>query len=266
PMHSPAQQRLAAADARRAAAARAARAAAASRRAAAARRRLVLTLALLAVTAVTWTLVGLISAPIAAAIVPTVLFLGVLVLGRRAARLAKAADARLAEEVERARRADQARAARIAASTHAREQDAGPQGQSSLRIEVDPAQLLAEEQADAHVSAPAARTDQSWTPVPVPAPVYTMKPAAPRREVEPVRAESHSAAEAVGDGSAGSVGSAGSATSAASPEPAAHEVADGLDSRNRARARADVGDVDVSHAAGGNSAEAAPSVNLQEVL
>src|SRR5699024_6839911 len=168
--------------------------------------------------------------------------------------------------VRRAPRAAQRRAARIAASPHAREQDAGPQGQSSLRIEVDPAQLLAEEQAAEDVSAPPARTDQSWTPVPVPAPVYTMKPAAPRREVEPVRAESDSAAEAVGDGSAGSVGSAGSATSAASPEPAAHEVADGLDSRNRARARADVGDVDVSHAAGGNSAEAAPSVNLQEVL
>src|SRR5699024_6068938 len=239
PMHSPAQQRLAAADARRAAAARAARAAAASRRAAAARRRLVLTLALLAVTAVTWTLVRLISAPIAAAIVPTVLFLGVLVLGRRAARLAKAADARLAEEVERARRADQARAARIAASTHAREQDAGPQGQSSLRIEVDPAQLLAEEQAAEDVSAPAARTDQSWTPVPVPAPVYTMKPAAPRREVEPVLAESDSGTEAVG------ADTAGSATSAATPEPAAHEVADGVDGRNRARARADVGNVEI---------------------
>ena len=259
PMHSPAQQRLAAADARRAAAARAARAAAASRRAAAARRRLVLTLALLAVTAVTWALVGLISAPIAVAIVPSVLFLGVLVLGRRAATLAKAADARLAEEVERARRADQARAARIAASTHAREQDAVPQGQSSLRIEVDPAQLIAEEQASEEVSAPATRTDQSWTPVPVPAPVYTMKPAAPRREVEPVRAESDSNAEAVGDGSAGS------AASAASPEPAAHEAADGVDSRNRARARADIGDVDLSHGAGGN-AGAAPSVNLQEVL
>src|SRR5699024_7950487 len=123
-----------------------------------------------------------------------------------------------------------------------------------------PAQMLAEDQSAEDVSAPAARTDQSWTPVPVPAPVYTMKPAAPRREVEPVLAESDSGTEAVG------ADTAGSATSAATPEPAAHEVADGVDGRNRARARADVGNVDVSHAAGGNSAAAAPSVNLQEVL
>lgn len=275
PMHSPAQQRLAAADARRAAAARAARAAAASRRAAAARRRLVLTLTLLAVTAVTWALVGLVSAPIAVAIVPTVLFLGVLVLGRRAATLAKAADARLAEEVERARRADQARAARIAASTHAREQDVEPQHQSSLRIEVDPAQLISDEHASDDVSTPAAPADQSWTPVPVPAPVYTMKPAAPRREVEPARVESETSTETVGTESAaaetaGSEARAASgaldgatAGSAVSPEPAAHEPS-ATESRERARARADVGDVDVSHAAGASSAS--PSVNLQEVL
>src|SRR5699024_4364234 len=206
---------------------------------------------------------------------PTVLFLGVLVLGRRAATLAKAADARLAEEVERARRADHARAARIAASTHAREQDVKPQGQSSLRIEVDPAQLLADEQDSESSAAPAVRADQSWTPGPVPAPVYTMKPAAPRREVEPVRTESDTAIETPSIESAGSeadaaagaparAGSAASAASAASPEPAAQEPASAVDSRDRARARGELGDVDVSHAAAGSSA--APSVNLQEVL
>src|SRR5699024_3451219 len=162
--------------------------------------------------------------------------------------------------------------------THAREQDVKPQGQSSLRIEVDPAQLLADEQDSESSAAPAVRADQSWTPVPVPAPVYTMKPAAPRREVEPVRTESDTATETPSIESAGSeadaaagaparAGSAASATSAASaasPEPAAQEPASAVDSRDRARARGELGDVDVSHAAAGGSA--APPVDLQEVL
>lgn len=264
-MHSPAQQRLAAADARRGAAARAARAAAASRRAAAAKRRLVLTLALLVITGVTWTLVGLVSAPVALAIVPTALFVAVLALSRRAAKQAKAADARLAEEVHRARRADQARAARIAASTHARDHEEKPEGQSSLRIDVDPTSLIAEETDVAAEREAEAHSDQPWTPVPVPAPVYTMKPAAPRRDVEPVR---------VAD-SAGEVGdtSAASPASPAATEPVARSTAeqtatarrDGSDSRAGAKERSDVGDVDVPRAEPTRPA-AAPSVNIQEVL
>ena len=193
-MHSPAPQRLAAADARRAAAARATRAAAASRRAAAAARRLVLTLVLLAATAAAWVLVSIASAPLALAIVPSVLFLTVLVLGRRAAAQAKIADARLAEEIDRARSADHARATRVAATKAAREAEV-PQSKSSLRIDVDPTKLLEE---DAETTAVLDLPEgEGWTPVPVPAPMYTMKASAPRREVEPLAPEAIAAQSVV---------------------------------------------------------------------
>lgn len=238
-MHSPAPQRLAAADARRAAAARATRAAAASRRAAAAARRLVLTVVLLAATAAGWALVALASAPLVLAIVPSVAFLAVLVLGRRAATQAKIADARLAEEVERARRADHARAARVAATKAARAGEA-PKASSSLRIDVDPTGLQegTEEGASARSELP---EGEGWTPVPVPAPVYTMKAPAPRRAVEPFVAE-QSAPATTAEHDGGPV--VGSATSPAE----APEVARGASAEAPA------------------AAPAAPSVNLQEVL
>jgi len=235
-MHSPAPQRLAAADARRAAAARATRAAASSRRAAAAVRRLVLTLVLLTATVAGWVLVGVASAPMVLAIVPSVLFLTVLVLGRRAAAQAKIADARLAEEIERARRADHARAARVAATKAAREGEA-PKSRSSLRIDVDPAKLLEADAEETSVMRPELPEGQGWTPVPVPAPVYTMKAPAPRREVEPLPEPEAPSAEH--DGGA-------SVASPASPaEPV--EVARGASAEAPA-------------------APPAPSVNLQEVL
>lgn len=268
-MHSPAQQRLAAADARRGAAARAARAAAASRREAAAARRLVLTLALLAVTAATWTLVGLASAPMVLAIVPTALFFGVLVLSRRAAKQAKAADARLAQEVQRARRADQARAARIAASTHARENEA-PEGQSSLRVDVDPARLIVGEELESET---VTQSDQPWTPVPVPAPVYTMKPAAPRRDVEPVGAVEAGMEQTP----ATSVASPAAPAASAGPEQNGEQTTAQTDpasrpaSREHARERTDgsdggAGDIQVPRAEPNRPSAAAPSVDLQEVL
>ncbi|QOR71538.1 hypothetical protein IM660_04400 [Ruania alkalisoli] len=174
PMHSPVAARPAAADVRRAAAARAARAAAASRRAAAAKRRLVLTLALLALTAAGWTVVGLTPVNVVAGIVPTVAFGGVLVLGRRAAAQAKIADARWAAEIERARKAEQTRAAR-----RPKQPEAKP---SSLRIELDPGALMAEHAPEAEERRVDIPAGEGWTPVPVPAPMYTMKPVARRRE------------------------------------------------------------------------------------
>lgn len=239
-MHSPAPQRIAAADARRAAAARATRAAAASRRAAAAARRLVLTLVLLAATAAAWVLVAIASAPLALAIVPSVLFLTVLVLGRRAAAQAKISDARLGEEIERARRADHARATRVAATKAAREPEA-PVSKSSLRIDVDPTKLLEEDtSATTEIELP---EGEGWTPVPVPAPVYTMKAPAPRREVEPL------APEAVAAQSMVSAEDDGGAQVPSDASPAV--AAEGAPSAS-GEAPAD--------------APAAPSVNLQEVL
>ncbi|UFU07310.1 hypothetical protein [Ruania halotolerans] len=224
PMHSPVAQRLAAADMRRAAAARAARAAAASRRAAAAKRRLVLTLMLLAATIGGWAVVGMSTINVAAGIVPTVAFLGVLVLGRRAAAAARVADERWVAEIERARKADETRAARRAGPVQEKP--------SSLRIDIDPMPM----ETAPHVPAtrPDLPTGEGWTPVPVPAPMYTMKPAAPRRENAPITAE-----EAA---------------------PMAQEIAtaDAAHAAEQAQAQADV--------AGSNRTVPGPSVDLQAVL
>ncbi len=93
----------AAAEARRLAQLRAARAAEISRRKAAAKRRLVLTVVLLLASVGGWLGFGLGSLPVVLGVVPTVLLAGVLVLGRRAAKVAarrnaadRAAMARLA--------------------------------------------------------------------------------------------------------------------------------------------------------------------------
>jgi hypothetical protein len=87
------QDKMTADAARRQAQLRARRAAAVSRRAAAAKRRSVLTVALLVVSAAAWAVVGLTSLTVAAAVVPSVLLLGVLGLGRRAVVRARAANA-----------------------------------------------------------------------------------------------------------------------------------------------------------------------------
>ncbi len=87
------QDKITADAARRQAQLRARRAAAVSRRAAAAKRRSVLTVALLVVSAAAWVVVGLTSLTVAAAVVPSVLLLGVLGLGRRAVVQARVADA-----------------------------------------------------------------------------------------------------------------------------------------------------------------------------
>jgi hypothetical protein len=182
PMSSPADRQLAAADARRLAAARAARAAASSRRAAAARRRLALTLVLLLATAAGWAAYGVLSWPLAVGIAPTVALLGVGLLGRRAAAAGAAADARWEREL-------------ASITTHARnraESSARESGRPRLRVDVDPTALLAEpSHAGARVrhTAPATDDPAAWTPIPVPPPAYTLKQAAPRREVPPFLAD-----------------------------------------------------------------------------
>ncbi|WP_298462171.1 hypothetical protein [uncultured Cellulomonas sp.] len=109
------QDRISAEDARRAAQLRARRAAALARRGAAARRRALLTAVLLVATVVAWVVVGLTALAVVAAVVPTVLLAGVLVLGRRAAVQGRAADAAW-ERAQRAaarRRTPGARVARV---------------------------------------------------------------------------------------------------------------------------------------------------------
>ncbi|WP_159621298.1 hypothetical protein [Ruania rhizosphaerae] len=237
PMHSPVAARPAAADVRRAAAARAARAAAASRRAAAAKRRLVLTLTLLALTAAGWTVVGMTPVNVVAGIVPTVAFGGVLVLGRRAAAQAKIADARWAAEIERARKAEQTRAAR-----RPKQPEAKP---SSLRIELDPGALMAEHAPEAEELRVEIPAGEGWTPVPVPAPMYTMKPVARRRE--PV-VEDFTAQPAAGQQS----------PTAEGPVPADDPAAEAGSGGGSAAGG--------SAAGGAGRAVPAPSVDLQAVL
>ncbi|CAM3437981.1 hypothetical protein OCAE111667_09940 [Occultella aeris] len=220
PMHTPVahRDRLVAADARRAAAARAGRAAAASRRAAAARRRLALTLLLLGVTAVTWTLFAVASLPVAAAVVPSVFLVAVVVAGRRASAKAAVADARWRAEVTRdtrdpfapvgtidrseapvrharaVRRDSGAEPARTASAPGERTERARPAAAAgprpSLRIDVDPASLLPEEPAVTHRAGPELPEGEGWTPVPVPVPTYTLKPTVRRRDVAPFETQS----------------------------------------------------------------------------
>jgi hypothetical protein len=95
PMNRPrARAERATEDARALAAARAARAARVSRRAAAARRRLILTVVLLALAVGGWTAVGLAATSWVLAVVPSLLLVTVLVLGRRTAVKAAANDRR----------------------------------------------------------------------------------------------------------------------------------------------------------------------------
>lgn len=189
-MTSPVARKLAAADARRVAAARAAHAAAISRRRAAAARRRVLLGALLAVTVVGLVVAGFTPLPWAVVLIPGVLAGGVLGLGIRANQQAQIADVQWEAQIEQARQPLAAR------GTNGADGEAGPrhstgntrlgrvqsEGASSLRMDVDPTALFVE--TEVHGEAEGIEsTARSWTPVPVPAPTYTMKATAPRRVV-----------------------------------------------------------------------------------
>jgi len=166
--------RLTAEFARRTAQARAQHAAATARRGAAARRR-----GVLATSLVILTVVGVVVAAAVPAVtwvagaVPGALLTTVLVLGRRAVVAGRAADAAFAERMaEAARAAQEARARATRALTGATRAVPQPTVTGhAVRPSDSPTQMIAR-----------VVVDDSWSPVPVPKPTYSLKPEAPRRE------------------------------------------------------------------------------------
>lgn len=225
-MTTPVVRKLAAADARRVAAARAERAAAASRRVAASKRRLLLLSVLGALSISGWILTAMVNFTWAVPALLTALTVGAVELGRRASAAGGRADAELAAKVQAAEvragltpgSAPAGRGAEGSTRGAAQPGDttvsaggkpgapgeaaapapsdapetggnsAGPgarggsevtQGVSSLRVEVDPAKI--------------AEAGDSWTPMPVPPPAYTMKAQVRRKIAEPLGNESATA-------------------------------------------------------------------------
>jgi len=170
----------AAAEARRLAAARAARAAEISRRKAAARRRLVLTLLLAAAGTAGWSAVGVSGMSVALGAVPTVLLVVVLVLGRRAAKIAARRNA--ADRAAMARLEVRAEPRRVAT------RPAAPAPREEPAVEAPAQETAAPAVEEEAPTAAAPATGAPWTPVPVPAPSYTLKAAAPRRDIAPYEA------------------------------------------------------------------------------
>ncbi len=198
-------ERVSAAAARRAAQARAARAAAAARPAAAARRRAALAALLLLATAGGWIAFAVMpTGPLLIGLVPTVLLVSVLGAGRTAVVAGKRNDERLAEQIVQSEElaADPRSGATRAVAAPAR----GPSAPtpkvtgravrpSEARTEVFAAIVTDQGEtgsARRHATGAtpvvraAASDDESWEPVPVPRPTYTMKPAAPRRQPAPL--------------------------------------------------------------------------------
>ena len=176
-------------EARRVAATRAALVARKAEQAAAARRRLVLTLSLTVAAVITWLAVGLADFSVLLAVFPTVVLAGVLWLGVRTAR---------AERDEWAQVPANLVAPRVATNI------AGPTySASQLRSHLTAAQAVSDKaEVDSDLAGLSWKTDHapaeidvreqepaqqegSWTPVPVPVPTYTLKPAAVRREAAP---------------------------------------------------------------------------------
>lgn len=175
------QDRIGADAVRRAATLHAAHAAATARRGAAARRRGAIAGVLALATAVTWVLVAATATPLLVAVAPSVLLVSVVGLGRRAVVQGQQAEAewqrRIAHAAEQARRSVAARPGRVTA------------GGRAVRASAT------ETQAIPQVGARTERTERvwsggregdSWSPVPVPAPTYTMKASAPHREPAPL--------------------------------------------------------------------------------
>lgn len=197
--------------ARRTAQRRSQRAASLARRGAAARRRAALTVALLAISAVSWVVVGISSVAITAAVAPTLLLAGVLVLGRRAVVQGHAADAAweraqhapgaavgggdlAAAVVGRAHHPSDARTEVIArirsaepesAQSGAALAGANPSAGAEHTV-ASPTSAQPSEPVGATAVAEPGTEAAGWSPVPVPPPVYTTKAAAPRREPIPL--------------------------------------------------------------------------------
>ncbi|PFG20495.1 hypothetical protein [Serinibacter salmoneus] len=249
----------AAARAHSAAAARAALAARRSRQQAAARRRLVLVIALGAISAICWFAVGQAGfSPVLAAL-PSLVLVATLVMGVRTARAERAEWARVPAHLMPAPTAVAAAVAgqRYTAAQLREHLPAGAVPQDSRSevpdrpeagsggTNVQPGAGL--RWRTEHVSAPGSdrlteelpalegegsRREGSvggWTPVPVPVPTYTLKPAVHRRPAEPVAAREESAARE--DASEAEVEAEGSdeAAEAASEEVTSASEASGID-------------------------------------
>gem|GEM_PF-6950833 len=155
-----------------------------ARRAAAARRRLALVTLLFVATLAAGGALAFGALGIAYLITPAVLLVTTLGLGRRAVVLNARADARYA-------RLSKARAEDLEAM---RRGQANAEAETEVIPEVETAEEPVEEVAE--VEAPAEPTVEKrveetapWTPVPVPAPAYTLKPNARRWEPAPLNLE-----------------------------------------------------------------------------
>ncbi|WP_448059251.1 hypothetical protein [Cellulomonas hominis] len=185
------QDRISADAARRAAQQRAARAAAVARRGAAARRRGMLAALLLVASVAGWAVVGLSAVSVVAAVVPTVLLVAVVVLGRRAVLAGRAHDAEWAHH-EREQSMAPARATAEAPAVTGRAvrpSEAHTEVFAAIVDEIATDATPAAPTATARATARAAKAVQeqdAWSPVPVPAPTYTLKASAPHREPAPL--------------------------------------------------------------------------------
>jgi len=179
------QDRIGADAARRAAQLHAAHAAATARRGAAAHRRGVLAGVLLAATVVGWTVVvGIATLPALAAVVPTAMLVGVLGLGRHAAVQGHAAEDEWQRRIAEATAPLRERAARPGRK--------GAEGRAVRPSSTD-TQVIAQVRASDGVADRVSdgvwsggREGDTWSPVAVPKPTYTMKASAPRREPAPL--------------------------------------------------------------------------------
>lgn len=185
--------RAATAASRQAEAMRRDRARVVSARAARARRRAGLaTVAALAAVAA-WIAVGMAAAPLWVAVVPSTALGAVVVAGRRAVAFERAADARLlpvAREVTDA--ATAAAALRRVAESRAAGQPIAPSLEETQAIRTLTAADLAPTAPPRAVPSPElpdVGEEPGWTPHAVPAPSYTLKPAAPRRTARPIDAD-----------------------------------------------------------------------------
>lgn len=191
--------------ARRVAAARAARAAALAARAAGARRRAALVVVLGLAALVTWAAVGLGSLALPVAAVPTGLLAAVLALGRAAVLAGHRADVRWAADPAALPGRVVARAGGpvvVGRAAHPSDEatevivrvppvgrpsvGARSQALASLAEVTGPQARVAAEAAPVPAPRAGAQVGETWVPVPVPRPAYTLKPAARRAEPAPL--------------------------------------------------------------------------------
>lgn len=192
--------------ARRIAQRHAQRAAVLARRAAAARRRLVLVASLLLVTTGAWVAVGAGALAAGIAVVPTVLLVATLALGRAAVVSAQRNDAAWARE--------EAALQRTVRSATRRPATTGRAVRAS-----DDATLVIDKVTDEAPARSETAAAESWQPVPVPPPTYTLKAPAPRREPAPLEIPER----VVEQPAASSASEDRPDVPAATTEPAAHD-------------------------------------------